>query len=264
MLVRRTGRKKQVKPRWLRAPRRAKHWYSRPAGAPPRDLIQIFVTSLPGLAAVAALILTFLSIRATGTQLQITEQGQLTDRYNAAIINLGSPDVDVRFGAIYALQRIMNDSPADQPAVVAVLSAYVRDRANRATKTPHLLTSDIQAALTVVVHRDIANDGSVDFTKTDLYHASLRHAQLQGAFFTSADLTLVDLKRANLQGAHLQGAVLTGAYLFQADFSGADLSGADLTGANLTGANLCGANLTGVKGLHAGTPRCTAGSTPVR
>ena len=64
------------------------------------------------------------------TQLQIAEQGQITDRYNAAIINLGSPSVDVRLGGIYALQRIMQDSPPDQSTIVAVLCAFVRDHAN--------------------------------------------------------------------------------------------------------------------------------------
>src|SRR5690348_1317833 len=104
MLLRRTGRPGQLPAPWLRASRRATRWYARPAGAPPRDWIQISVTALPGLAAVIALIFTSLSIRATGAQLQIAEQGQITDRYNAAITNLGSPSVDVRFGGIYALQ----------------------------------------------------------------------------------------------------------------------------------------------------------------
>jgi hypothetical protein len=48
---------------------------------PPRDWIQISVTALPGLAAVIALIFTSLAIRATGDQLQIAEQGQITGRY---------------------------------------------------------------------------------------------------------------------------------------------------------------------------------------
>jgi Pentapeptide repeats (8 copies) len=251
MRLRQTGRAGQSPPPfWRRTLRPAAGWRARPAGAPPRDWIQISVTALPGLAAVIALIFTSLAIRATGSQLRIAEQGQITDRYNAAITNLGSPSVDVRFGGIYALQRIMKDSPPDQPAVVAVLSAFVRDRASRATtKTPHPPSSDIQAALGVVAHRDIANGGSVDFSYTDLYHASLRHAQLQGAFFTKADLSGIDLKRADLRGAHLHDAVLTGAFLFEADFSGADLSGANLSGANLSGADLSGANLSGAKGV---------------
>ena len=82
---------------------------------PPRDWIQISVTALPGLAAVIALIFTYTAVRATGAQVQLSEQGQITDRYNAAITNLGSSSVDVRLGGIYALQRIMQDSPVTSP-----------------------------------------------------------------------------------------------------------------------------------------------------
>ncbi len=50
----------------------------------PRDWIQILVTGLPGLAAILALIFTWLSINATthatNDQLHIAEQGQITDR----------------------------------------------------------------------------------------------------------------------------------------------------------------------------------------
>jgi hypothetical protein len=94
---------------------------------PPRDWIQIIATALPGLAALIALIFTWQSINATtdatNRQLQVTGQGQVTDRYNAAITNLGDSSVDVRLGGIYALQRIMQDSPRDQTTVVAVLCA---------------------------------------------------------------------------------------------------------------------------------------------
>ena len=91
--------------------------------------MQVTVTALPGLAAVIALMFSYLAVKATGTQLQITEQGQITDRYNAAITNLGSASTDTRLGCIYALQRIMQDSPRDQPTIIAVLCAYVRDHA---------------------------------------------------------------------------------------------------------------------------------------
>jgi hypothetical protein len=86
-----------------------------------RDWLAIAVAGLPGLAAVAALIFTALSVQATKSQLQIAEQGQITDRYNAAITNLGSRSIEVRLGGIYALQRLMQDSPRDQPTVIAVL-----------------------------------------------------------------------------------------------------------------------------------------------
>jgi len=237
----------------------------------PRDWIQISVTALPGLAAVIALIFTSLSIRATDDQLQITAQGQITDRYNAAITNLGSPSVDVRLGGIYALQRMMQDSPRDQPTVVAVLCAFVRDHANAATVKPPPLPpfphtrsgpsqvpTDIQAAITVVGTRNTAYDGSttvVDFTNVDLsgmnlrgepfFGANLAGANLAGADLFGANLINASLFDANLAYADLIHANLTGAYLFSADLTQAALFGAYLTDANLTGASLTGASLTG-------------------
>ena len=68
-----------------------------------------------------------MSVRATNAQLQIAQQGQITDRYNAAITNLGSDKLDIRLGGIYALQRLMQDSHRDHPTVIAVLCAFIRD-----------------------------------------------------------------------------------------------------------------------------------------
>ncbi len=44
-------------------------------------------------------------------ELAVTREGQITDRYTAAVTNLGDSAMDVRLGGIYALQRIMQDSP---------------------------------------------------------------------------------------------------------------------------------------------------------
>jgi hypothetical protein len=70
---------------------------------------------LPGLAALMALFFAYQQVHATDVQLQIAEQGQITDRYNAAITNLGAQSIEVRLGGIYALQRLMQDSPRDHP-----------------------------------------------------------------------------------------------------------------------------------------------------
>ena len=254
------------------------------------DRIQAIGTLLVGLAAITALLFTWQSINVTNGQLQVAQQGQITDRYNAAITNLGSPSVDVRLGGIYALQRIMQDSPRDQSTVVAVLCAFVRDHATAVTvrSTSPLASpytspaasrplTDIQAALTVVGIRNTAYDGSttvVDFTNAYLLGAylpganfsgahlngvDLARAYMPGAHLFGADLFGADLSRANLSGAHLSGAHLSGAHLSGADLSGADLTHADLTGADLTHADLTGADLThadltGAKGLPTSLP----------
>jgi hypothetical protein len=211
-----------------------------------RDWIAILVTALPGLAALIAVTFTYVSVKSTENQVQIArqgqntaEQGQITDRYNAAITNLGSGSIDVRLGGIYALQRLMKDSPRDQPTVIAVVCAFVRDRASLSTKPPNFRPpTDIQAALTVVGTRNTAKDGPA--TVVDFDHAELAIAQLSG----------LHLSRANFEGADLFDATLSGADLRGANLSGANLGGANLTGANLTrtdptAANLRGADLTG-------------------
>ena len=204
------------------------------------------------------------------------EQRQLTRRYHAAVSYLGSPSVDARIGGIHALQCIMQDS-RDQPAVVAVLCAFVRNRANTAAaeSSPIRLASiltpaDIQAALTVVGTRNTAHDGSA--TVVDLTCAYLSGACLSRALLSGANLTGADLRRALLSGAYLSGAnlscalfsganltdaYLTGADLTAADltsgrFTGAHFSRADLSSADLSGAFFCGANLASadLSGAH--------------
>ena len=217
----------------------------------PMQIIQALGTLLVGIAAIAALVFTWQSVHATNGQLQIAEQGQITDRYNAAITNLGSPSMDVRLGGIYALQRIMQDSPRDQPTVVAVLCAFVRDHSAAGKGSPAGRPADVQAALIVVLSRNTANDGRqtlVDLRDTDLSLAPV----LAGLNMSGADLSHVYLFQANLVGTNLA----------HADLSGACLADANLTDANLTGANLTGANLTGAEGLPTGTGQTFSGGIP--
>jgi hypothetical protein len=274
---------------------------SRSRARPKRDWVPIAaiaVAGLPGLAAFVALIFSYQASKATDTQLhiadtqlQIAERGQITDRYTAAIANLGSHSEDVRIGGIYALQHLMQDSPRDyQSTVIAVLCAFVRDHSTlpptQEEEPPppgFQLATDIQAVVTVVGTRNIANDGHttvVDLDNTQLaggrfVRDRLGHADLAGADLELTDLTRANLTSANLVDAHLDDAILrrtdldganlssaelpfttlTSANLEDADLkfadlkgaalNSADLRGADLAGANLTDANLKGANLTG-------------------
>jgi uncharacterized protein YjbI with pentapeptide repeats len=149
--------------------------------------------------------------------------------------DLGSAQLMVQIGGIYALEGVMNGSPQYHQAVLEGLAAFVRantkEKANTAT--------NVQAALTVIGRR-AAGAG-----RLDLDNANLSDADLAGA-----DLTGANLFNANLTFAHLAGANLTGAVLFAADLTGANLTGADLDSTNLAAANLfvahlAGANLTG-------------------
>ncbi|WP_409186552.1 hypothetical protein F9C11_20890 [Amycolatopsis sp. VS8301801F10] len=118
------------------------------------------------------------SLQATRDQVRLSKQGQVTDRFAKAVEQLGGDSLSVRLGAIYALERVARDSPPDQPAVLQVLTTFVREHAPR-TPTEHdrtrcslpergsitvqgnepRMVADVQAALTVVGRRDPGRDG---------------------------------------------------------------------------------------------------------
>jgi uncharacterized protein YjbI with pentapeptide repeats len=196
---------------------------------------------------------------------ELTEQGQVTERYTKAIEQLGSDKLDIRIGGIYALERIARDSTRDQPTIVEVLAAFIREHSHdRDANAIGRLRPDLQAALTVLARRrsdntlvdlrnaalrtaglNAANLLSASLRSADLREAHLILARMESAILDGANLASAHMLRANLHNASLCGADLTGADLPQANLSGADLTRANLTGANLSGADLTRANLTG-------------------
>jgi hypothetical protein len=72
----------------------------------------------------------------TWRTLQVNREGQITERFTRAIDQLGeaddkgAPQLEIRLGGIYALERIARDSPErDYSTVMEVLTAYVRQNA---------------------------------------------------------------------------------------------------------------------------------------
>ncbi|HWG85452.1 MAG TPA: pentapeptide repeat-containing protein [Deinococcales bacterium] len=206
------------------------------------------------------------SLLYTARTYRLTRTGQITDRYTKAVAQLGSDEpIEVRLGGIYALERLMADSPEDQPTIVEVLAAYVRHLRNASlhgADLPRAMLQDarlegadlidalLEDATLTSARLDEANLRDALLGRADLNKAQLRYARLRGADLRKAELRRANLEHAELTSANLEGADLSGAYLhgvtlLGADLQGANLSGAHLEGANLTGAHLEGANLTG-------------------
>jgi hypothetical protein len=214
-----------------------------------------------GLLAAAALIFTARNFTLSRRTFELTEQGQVTDRYTKAIEQLGSDKLDVRIGAIYALERIARDSARDHPTVIEVLAAFIREHSREQWPEPEpggraqerSTRPDVQAALTAVGRRDARHDSSfrrIDLSRANLRDANLRdanlaRADLPRADLTGADLTGADLAYANLIRANLHEVNLTYTHLDFADLREADLTGAYGGSAILTDAILAGADLTG-------------------
>ena len=216
-----------------------------------------------GLVALAALVFTALNfslLRRNSEQTdrwqrqthELTEQGQVTDRYTKAIEQLGSDKLDVRIGGIYALERIARDSARDHPAVMEVLAAFIREHSYEpwppsepdGTPPERSTRPDIQAAATVIGRRDTKHDtNSIDLGWVDLTGANLRGAKFGAVNLHHANLSHARLARAHLVGAQLVAANLSGAFLTNANLRGAYLTWAQLPGASLHGANLTEADL---------------------
>lgn len=212
-----------------------------------------------GLFAAGTLIFTARSFTLSRRTFELTEQGQVTDRYTKAIEQLGSDKLDVRIGGIYGLERIARDSTRDHPTVMEVLTAFIRDHSpepwpvykDGAQHGEKTIRPDVQAAVTVVGRRDAQQDRRVtDLTRANLTGARLTYAKLGGATISVVPGTLfefdtywADEVTLELDGANLTGANLHGARLQEADLRKANLTGADLTGASLDGAHFDGAKL---------------------
>lgn len=219
------------------------------------------LTLTAGLVAAAALVFTARNSILSRRTYELTEQGQVTERYTKAIEQLGSDKVDVRIGGVYALERIARDSSRDHPTVLEVLTAFIREHSRDMWPVPtsdcevaeRSTRPDVQAAVDVVGRRDPEHDiRPVDLARVNLTGANLRGVNLRGAFLPDADLRGTDLRdadlsRAELYRAELSGADLGDANLADAGLAEANLSGADLTGTDLTGALLGGADLTNAK-----------------
>ena len=179
---------------------------------------------------------------------QIMEQGHITDRYTKAIEQLGKldgdkPNIEIRLGAIYALERIAHDSPRDHWTIMEVLTAYVRQNSPAAPKgeppekpPPEKPRTDIQAILTVLGRRLVGPKREHPHQRLDLFSSHLQgavliKANLQGAVLSGANLQRADLTKANLQSAFLEETNLQSADLREANLQGAILIKADLQNA---------------------------------
>lgn len=239
-----------------REPPKGKIW--RFGGALKRGSVRFWQQMVSNPAAAVALLAVIVTAATFIVTSKQTNEGQVTDRYIRAVAQLGDPALDVRLGGIYALERLARDSPEDQPTVVEVLSAYVRDhlafadlscikvdegvqRSRDLIPTP----SDIRAAIVVLARRDRDND---DGTTADLFGVCLPGSYVfRGLDLRGFSLAFANLDDSLLIDTKLGGAIMSGADLLRVDFTGAELSNATITGAYLTKAK--NANLEGALGV---------------
>jgi hypothetical protein len=162
------------------------------------------------------------------------------------------PNLEVRLGAIYALERIARDSERDHWPILEVLCAYIRNPQNCGipkTKDdikaigqwPHSAPPprvDIQAAVSVMGRRSISrlayereNGYYLDFTDANLQSAVFFGLSFPGSQFSRAHLESAQMQRANLRGCRFVGTRIDGAGFGLANLDGAVFDFAHADGA---------------------------------
>ncbi|NOR63834.1 MAG: hypothetical protein GQ535_15265 [Rhodobacteraceae bacterium] len=226
------------------------------------------------------------------------EQGHMTDRITKAVEQLGAektiwddgkqntaPNIEVRLGAIYALERIAQDSLRDHIPVMEILCAYVRHNAPAedaadikvdyegkdwreeqeiALNAIPIPPIDIQTILSVIgrrktKHIKFERDASANklnhlyrldlsntnMQKLDLSGLNLKNALLEGVIMQEANLIGAEMQKANLYEAEMQGANFIGTDMQRAELNEAKMQGAYLIMTKMQGANLSNANMQG-------------------
>jgi len=277
-----------------------------------------FVGLLTALGGIIGTPLALLRVWTTERQTKTAEQGHITDRINKAVEGLGAtkqvrrqrrnkksellyedntenkpdfkkpiiedvtePNIEVRVGAIFALERIAQDSLRDHVQIMEILCSYIRDNSpapsaiNKARpdlpnyiggtdKTDHRdiprLSVDIQIALTVIGRRtrkqrekemktgmgtmSLAGCNFQKFIGKNLDFSGLNFS---GSWFGEAHLTDCDFSGCEFVNATLDGGSTIRCVLKDVNASGATFSGRLLPGTNFEGANLFQASFKGAE-----------------
>lgn len=208
-----------------------------------------------------------------------TEESYLTDRISQAVEKLGAervvwrdnkqssePNLEVRMGALYLLERIAKDSPRDHVPITETICAYIRENANRPyidldttaqnelaaakrlkIKRSELDASDKAACLTYAVPRADVQAAATIIGRRSLDALEVEMAEKYVLDLRGVHLDRIDWSNANLAHAILDGASLNGASLCVTNLRGARLKDASLNGADLFKANLTEAWLSGAR-----------------
>ena len=204
--------------------------------------MQIFVTSRRAAAAEE-------TAKAMQKTAELTEIGNIAERFKNAIEHLGNESAAVNLGGIYALHHIAQEVEGYRKRVFEILCAHIRETTTQMEyKTRETGSTEIKPTIEIQSILDLLFIKTQDQEIYKGLRGNLEGADLYGARLISANLQNANLRGANLQkvillGAKLQQAILWDANLENADLSDANLENAILWRANLQNADLQGANL---------------------
>jgi uncharacterized protein YjbI with pentapeptide repeats len=225
-----------------------------------------------------------LSAVAAGNQAATTRETHYTSLFTKAVEQLGSTreviaarnpeqgaaeentishteaNLEVRLGAIYALERIAQDSERDHWPIMEVLSAYVRNEQNcgmptlahpiagKGKEAPNVRPRvDIQAALTVIGRRspervkyEKEKGYSLDFSRASLKGVIMENGDFSDASFFACSLDFANFNRTNLDRAKFSSATLQKTSFFSSKLNRAEFTSSKIEHAHFDNAEIQG------------------------
>jgi len=184
-----------------------------------------------------------------------------------------APNLEVRIGSIFALERVARENPDFHVQVMEILCAYVRLNAPRSGKQPTAefdkqptMRNDILTALRVIGRRtangkaiEVAQRHRLDLRVCDLSGADFSDGDYSGAMFHSSLIEFARFRGGLFHGTEFNDSLITFAAFEDGDFTGSQFCGVQITepnrhsffnrfqSAKVTGANFAGANISGVR-----------------
>lgn len=199
----------------------------------------------------------------------VSDQKQVAERFATAVEQLGSEQLGVKVGGIFALEKVAETSPETHWQVIEVLTSYIRDQSfkGKSVSKPEIkeednqseelnvqkasnkvaaeratsVTIDIQTALTVICRRNYRQDPKdkvINLKSCDIRGANLEKANLNNVDLRHSNLDRVVLTNADLSKARLERALLNEANLERVNLQNADLNYVQLQESNLKNAKL--------------------------
>ena len=183
-------------------------------------------------------------------QTAISEQSHITDQINKAVEGLGAektvksggdeltrPNIEVRIGAIYALERIAQDSDRDHIKIMEIICAYIRSNfptGDLASTTPPFQKKtpriDLQSAIRTLGRRSKDKkeiEAKLKF-RLDLRGCDLSFVDFEEGDFSAAMFHECKIECGNFRECHLRGTEFVGSTLNHCNFFEALLHGTNL------------------------------------
>ena len=134
------------------------------------------------------------------------------------ILETTKPNIEVRIGAILALERLAKNNPeVVHIQIMEILTAYIRQNSPVATLKPSRTPfnrpkprSDIQLVLSVLGRRSVQGRR---LERDKQFRLNLSDCDLSGADLTDAELSAAILIGSRLEGTYFRRANLSGAWL---------------------------------------------------